>query len=193
VTGSRGESLADILNKNREDTINRDEIIQSSWCHQVDFMEMLGVVKCIFCLLSGTRGATHTTESCRIAQTWPTVNIPAATFASRVKTWSRVMPFCRDGASLYCPYCRFPLVDHFHDSLNPRQCKYNDFLNRTAWALWHNRDFHNFVFHYSQNDSRASIIVSEMQEKEFQKWLLQEVSLGETNLFRIFSMLVRQS
>lgn len=194
ATGSRGESLSDFLSQNRQDTPNRQEIIHRNWGRQLDFMEMLGVVRCIFCLLTGTHSATHVTESCRKAQSWPLPQIAPEMFATQVKDWSRMMPFPTKAASMYCPRCRFPLVGAFHNNLEPRQCKYNDFLNRTAWALWHNPQFHSIVYDYSQKNSRTTVNLNEVTKTQFQKWVVQEEeSLGETNLFRLFSMIVRPS
>lgn len=192
VTSSRGESLTNVLNQDREETLTRAEITQNNYNNQVNFMEMLGSVGCIFCLLIGF-SETHLTERCPRAQAWPSVTITPALFPSAVKDWSRMMPFFQGGDKNSCGHCRFPKLDDFHHKYRNSMCKYNDFLNRTAWALWHNSDFHNTVYKYSEQYSRVTIHIPTMKKVDFQRWLLEEVSPGESHLYQIFSMIVRVS
>jgi hypothetical protein len=103
------------------------------------------------------------------------------------------MPFLEGGAVKYCGFCRFPKTTLFHDRLDSSaKCFYNDFLNRTAWALWHNPDFHRFVHDYSkeQPSSRSVIDIPTIGEDQFKKWLLQEARPGMTHLFALFAQIV---
>jgi hypothetical protein len=174
----------------QEEPQDMEEQLHANYETQVDFMEMLGGDQCIFCLLAHTPDGNHATESCQKAQLWPKETIPSHQFASSVKQWSRVMPFFRGGATKYCGFCRFPLAGNFHEQ-NPPSCKYNDFMNRTAWALWHNERFHDIVLRYSQNRSNSSIDIPSMRPTDFKEWLLQEATPGMTHLFQIFCLLVR--
>jgi hypothetical protein len=166
--------------------MNDQEELMAGYNTQVDLMERLGDIKCVFCLLNSNPNATHRTEQCRITQISMRYD-DIYQFSEAVKDWGRNMPFNRNSDIRYCGFCRFPQVEQFHYDGNSRgSCRYNDFMNRTAWALRHNSKFHPLVYKYSNH----SINPDQINDNVFKSWLLQESSTGVTHLFRIFALIV---
>jgi len=187
VQSFRSEGVKNILKKDMEE----DEKLLKAFNMQIQYMDDLGEIKCVFCFLSRGTYASHVSESCFYAPSWAGIGDPNE-FKTQVRSWSRIMPFPVNHKVKYCGFCRFPNNDLFHKeaykaSANQRGCIYNDILNRLAWAFWHNKKYHKAISVFSQ----GAVSVTQGEEKCFKAWLLEERHAGITNLFSLLIYILR--